>query len=64
MSSPVEEQEGIAPRTARDLLPRVVVVSLVVLIVLGLVLAIVLVVKDRSPSSKPASQSKLSDKVC
>lgn len=60
MSSPVEEQEGIAPRTARDLLPRVVVVSLVVLIVLGLVLAIVLVVKDRSPSSKPASQSSVS----
>lgn len=60
MSSPVEEQEGIAPRTARDLLPRVVVISMVVLIVAGLVLAIVLVVRDRSPSPKPASQSSVS----
>ena len=60
MSSPVEEQEGITPRTARDLLPRVVVISMVVLIIAGLVLAIVLVAKDRSPSPKPASQSSVS----
>jgi S1-C subfamily serine protease len=60
VSSPVEEQEGIAPRTARDLLPRVVVVSMVVLIVVGLVLAIVLVVRDRKTSPKPASQSSVS----
>ena len=60
MSSPVEEPEGIAPRTARDLLPRVVVISMVVLIVVGLVLAIVLVVKDRKTSPKPASQSSVS----
>ncbi|HEX9316312.1 MAG TPA: S1C family serine protease [Actinomycetota bacterium] len=60
MSSPVEEQEGIAPRTARDLLPRVVVISMVVLIAVGLVLAIVLVVKDRKTSPKPASQSSVS----
>ena len=60
MSSPVEEPEGIAPRTARDLLPRVVVISMVVLIVVGLVLAIVLVVKDRKTSPTPASQSSVS----
>lgn len=60
MSSPLEEQEGIAPRTARDLLPRVVVVSMVVLIVVGLALAVVLVVRDRSPGSKPAAQSSVS----
>lgn len=61
MSSPVEEHEGEAPRTARDAGPRVVVVSLVVLIVVGLALAIVLVVKNRSTGSKqPASQSSVS----
>jgi len=60
VSSPVEEQEGIAPRIARDLLPRVVVISMVVLIVVGLVLAVVLVVKDRKTSPKPASQSSVS----
>jgi len=38
----------------------VVVISMVVLIVVGLVLAIVLVVKDRSPSPKPASHASVS----
>jgi S1-C subfamily serine protease len=42
-------------------MPRVVVVSLVVLIVAGLALAVVLVVKDRSTGSKkPAGQSSVS----
>ena len=35
MSPPGEEPEGIAPRTGGDIVPRVVVVSLVVLIVVG-----------------------------
>jgi S1-C subfamily serine protease len=60
MSSPVGEQEGIAPRTARDILPRVVVVSMVVLIVVGLALAVVLVVRDRSSKTKPSAQSSVS----
>jgi S1-C subfamily serine protease len=61
MSSPGEEPEGIAPRSAGDIVPRVVVVSLVVLIVAGLALAVVLVVKNRSTGSKkPAGQSSVS----
>jgi S1-C subfamily serine protease len=60
MSSPVGEQEGITPRTARDILPRVVVVSMVVLIVIGLALAVVLVVRDRSSKTKPSAQSSVS----
>src|SRR2546430_14765629 len=60
MSPPVEEQEGPAQRTRRDIAPRAVVVSLVVLIVVGLVLAVVLVVRDRSTSTKqPAGQSSV-----
>src|SRR2546429_2400462 len=61
MSSPVEEREGEAERTARDIVPRAVVVSMVVLIVVGLALAVVLVVKDRSTGPKqPAGQSSVS----
>lgn len=61
MSSPVEEPEGIAPRTAGDIVPRVVVVSLVVLIVAGLALAVVLVVRNRSTGPKhPAGQNSVS----
>src|SRR2546428_7538561 len=60
MSPPVEEQEGPAQRTRRDIAPRAVVVSLVVLIVVGLVLAVVLVVRDRFTSTKqPAGQSSV-----
>src|SRR5947207_3825677 len=61
MSSPVEEREGEAERTARAIVPRAVVVSMVVLIVVGLALAVVLVVKDRSTGPKqPAGQSSVS----
>ena len=61
MSSPGEEPEGIAPRSAGDIVPRVVVVSLVVLIVAGLALAVVLVVRNRSTGSKkPAGQNSVS----